>query len=505
MYNVILFTDVSSNIASLPAIGAYKCAHVLRKHGYSCLVVNHFNEFTQQDLDELFKKNIGEETFLIGFSTSFLLDTQIEKDPTKPTPSFTELKGDIFCPQGKEFETQLTKLIKNHNPNIKIVVGGTKVHPNYNNQNIDYACIGYSEISVVNLANHICKGTELPNCKKNVWGACVIDDRLAPSYKFADEDMIWLPTDVVNHQCLPIEVGRGCVFKCKFCSYPLNGKETLDFVKRADILAEELQRNYELYGITNYQIVDDTFNDHTQKLTMIESVVKSLKFKPNFWSYARLDLLNTRPETIETLYNIGLRSLMFGIETLHPKAGRAIGKGYDFKKSVKTIEHIRKTYPEITMHGSFIAGLPYESINHIKDTFSRLKSQDIPLHSWQYYPMIILEPDLMSFNSDISLNYQKYGFKKIGNITPRIINWESEYTSWKEVVELTSSFQQQSYGLDVFKLEGTLIFQLSTMGLNIDHLIPTTWKDFNFNYIEYQLRPKFISDYKNKLFELLSQ
>jgi radical SAM superfamily enzyme YgiQ (UPF0313 family) len=28
---------------------------------------------------------------------------------------------------------------------------------------------------------------------------------------------------------LPIEIARGCIFKCKFCSYPLNGKQNLDF------------------------------------------------------------------------------------------------------------------------------------------------------------------------------------------------------------------------------------------------------------------------------------
>jgi radical SAM superfamily enzyme YgiQ (UPF0313 family) len=52
--------------------------------------------------------------------------------------------------------------------------------------------------------------------------------------------MSWLPTDVVNQQVLPLEVARGCIFRCKFCAYPMNGKQQLDFVRSESQLMYEL-------------------------------------------------------------------------------------------------------------------------------------------------------------------------------------------------------------------------------------------------------------------------
>ena len=332
MYDTVIFTDTTDNICGIPALGPFKCAHVLRKNGYSCLVVNHLSDYTQTELIELIDLVIGKNTFLVGFSNSFLLSTEFERDPTKPMSLYPALANDLVFPQGKDFEDYVISYIKNKNKKIKFVVGGTRVGTNFANRNIDYACVGYSESSIVDLAVHLDKKTALSKSYKSIFGVTVIDDRTAPNYDFANEDMIWLPTDVVNHQCLPIEIGRGCIFKCKFCSYPLNGKKKLDFIKHPDLLRQELQSNFDKFGISTYQIVDDTFNDNETKLEMILEAIEQLTFKPKFWAYTRLDLMHLKPHTVDQLYKIGLRAFFFGIETTHPLAGKIVGKGFDFEK-----------------------------------------------------------------------------------------------------------------------------------------------------------------------------
>jgi radical SAM superfamily enzyme YgiQ (UPF0313 family) len=504
MFNVIIFTDSTDNIASNPTLGPYKVAHSLRKFGYSCLVVNHLSDFSYDELTNLIDQSIDSSTFLIGFSTNFLKSIEVARVPGEPTPPYPPLNNGIVFPQGKQFENQIVSYIKQKNSKIKIVVGGTRATPHYNNKNADYVCVGYSESSIVNLANHITTGEELIKAHRNIWGINIIDDRTASDYDFANGDMVWDDVDIVNHKCLPIEIGRGCIFQCKFCSYPMNGKKVLDFVKRADILEKELQHNYDLYRITNYQIVDDTFNDHEQKLSTIQELVSRLSFKPKFWAYIRLDLLHTRPATIQQMYDIGIRGCYFGIESLNPKTAKLIGKGYDFSKSVETIRYIRETYPDVSMHGSFIIGLPHESVEQVTETLNRLITQDVPLHSWIFHPLHIEEASQMSFASEFSKNYQQYGYTKKGNISPVAVDWENEYMDSSTAISLAQDFMEQSRKSNNFKLQNTLTFQLTTMGYDLDDLSSTAFRDFDFHHCEHHVRPAFVKEYKAKLLSLIS-
>ena len=505
MYNVVIFTDITDNIVSMPNLGPYKCAHVLRKAGYSCLVVNHLSEYSYDDLVKVIDLAVGPSTFLVGFSSTFLRDIQIERVPGQPTPRYPEIGTRTVFPQGKQFEDQVINYIKTKNSKIKTVVGGVKVNLQYSNSNIDYVCIGYSEISVVNLANHIAQGVELKNSQRNIYGVTVIDDREAKSYDFANEDMEWLPTDIVNHKTLPIEIGRGCIFRCRFCSFPLMGKKNLDHIKSPEILRRELQYNYDQYGVTNYMLGDDTFNDHPDKLRMVLDAVTALTFQPKFWGYHRLDLLTTRPETVPMLYDIGVRAMYFGIETLHPEAGRAIGKAYDRAKQIRMIEQVRSQYSDITLHGSFIIGLPGESTESILETHRQLIDQTIPLHSWRYNGLLIAEPNSASFDSEFTKDYAKFGYENTGTLLSIWINWRNQYMDAVQAHQLAGELNADSAASDVFYLEGNMVMPLTTMGYDFDTLRKTLRKDFDYNDVEYRVRPKFIKEHKQHLLTLLNK
>ena len=113
---------------------------------------------------------------------------------------------------------------------------------------------------------------------------------------------------ILKGETLPIEVSRGCIFKCKFCAFPLNGKSKLDYLRDPILIKEELQYNYEKYGTTHYFLSDDTFNDSTTKVEQIHKVVTSLPFKIKFTTYLRLDLLHAHQEQISMLEEMGLAS-----------------------------------------------------------------------------------------------------------------------------------------------------------------------------------------------------
>jgi len=506
MYDVILFTDTTDNIVSIPAIGPYKCAHVLRKHGYSCLVVNHLSDFTFKELCDLIDISMNKQTILVGFSNSFIRAIDIDKDPNSPTPALPYLDNNTVFPQGLAFQREIFAYIKSRFPKVKKIVGGCRSSPNVSDRAIDFVTLGYSESSIVNVADHVRHGKSLPKAHKNIWGVTIVDDRLAPDYDFKNEDMMWLDTDVVNHQALPIEIGRGCVFQCKFCSFPLTGKKVLDFVKHGNLIRNELQYNYDKFGITNYQIVDDTFNDHEEKIDMMKQVVDSLTFEPKFWAYTRCDLLATRPHTIEKLRQMGLRAMYCGIESLHSKAAKTIGKGYNTQKQIEILQYIKQTFPDITLHCNFLIGLPHESAEHVFSSAERIMSGEIPIDSWHFNALMIYDIECgQSFNSDIEKNFTKYGYEKLGRYEPNFILWKNQYMTFTEAQQYQNQIMTRSRAHERFKLNSTLAWPLTTFGLELETLIKTSWRDFDFHHVEHVMRPNFAVKYKEKLFELLNQ
>jgi hypothetical protein len=517
MYNCIIFTDVSDTLYSAIAIGAYKLAHSLRKNGYTCLVVNHFSHYTDNEFAKIINLAVGDQTKLIGFSTTFLRRTV--KGGTAGT-KFSDLSAESIFPQGKETEDKFIALCKKKNNNIKMIVGGYKVNKDFKNKNIDYVCIGYAEDSIINVMNHLVHGDPLKNAIKNLWGRTIIDDPKQKSYDFANADFEWLPEDVLEHKVLPIEIGRGCIFQCKFCSFPMNGKQNLDFVKAEELLYQELLSNYERFGITHYRIVDDTFNDHREKINMMSRVIKKLPFQPIFWAYIRLDLLTTRPETISQLYDIGVKGMFFGIESLNSQTAKIVGKGYDCNKQIETIQKIRSNF-DISMHGSFIVGLPEESIESSLDSYKRIKTGEIPLHSYTFNPLYINKVKLL-FPSEFDRNWDKYGYKEIpisesvDNLSTDAfqssasyappLNWSNSITTYAEVVEITNQIEAERLNSESMYLESEVAIAIHGMGFpefNFDKLRYLTQRDANLYGIEKVAHKVFLKRSKEKLFKFL--
>jgi len=503
MYDAIIFSDVTDPIVTSLSLGPYKCAHVLRQVGYSCLVINHLSTWNRQELCALLDDAISDQTLLVGFSTTFM--NSFCKDEQGLIISTEDIGQSSVFPQGPEFEADIMNHMLKLNPKIKTMVGGTKTGPNYQNRNIDYVLLGYSEISVVNLMRHLDQGEPLNRAVRNVWGRWVIDDRFAKDYNFPACTMQWLPEDVINHRVLPLEIARGCIFRCKFCSYPMNGKQQLDFVRTPDVLFQELQQNYQRYGIRHYIIVDDTFNDHIEKLESLLSMVERLDFQPVFWAYHRLDLICTRPETLDLLYRIGVRSMYFGIETLHQPTGRTIGKGFDRNKQIDMMQHMKAHYPDISQHGSFIVGLPYEPVASIQHTCEQIMSQHIPLDSWDFKALRIYLPEDNAFNSEISLNPERFGYENLGiaDSQGRYIDWRNEHLEYDTAAQISDEFMAASHNMDHYRVSGHTAMYLTTMHVDFDQSRRTSFNQMDWHYLRTQVKPEFDRQYRLKLADIV--
>lgn len=503
MYDAVIFTDVTDTVTIYKAIGAYKIANTLRQQGYSCLVVDHLHAFTLDEIKKVIDNSVSINTLFVGFSTTFFNNTLNSVNSDGSLTYSSILSG--VMPQGIDFENQVITHIKSRHYNCKIIVGGTKAHANINDKNIDYSIIGYGEVSILSVANHLKSNTPIPNSYRNIHGVTIVDNRKNEEYDFVNSKFEWEDLDVGNAKVLPLEIARGCIFKCKFCSYPLNGKQNLDFIRDSNILYEEMQSSYDKHGVSSFYILDDTFNDSTYKLDILQSTVKRLTFQPKFWAYTRLDLIAQNNGLIDKLYDIGLRGIYFGIETLNKRTGLIIGKGFDRAKQINTIRQIRERYGnQVTMHGSFILGLPEENVSSMRQTFNQLMDESIPLHTFMFHGLNLYKNESVPFNSELGKNFKDYGYSEINtNPNSTKVNWQNAYLDHNIANELANEFNTSAQNSSRLYLPGQTGFSLKNLGFTDEYITSVKYQDIDWAQITMR-KDSYIQLYKDKLIKQLS-
>jgi radical SAM superfamily enzyme YgiQ (UPF0313 family) len=505
--NIVLFSDFTSELYLLKMLGPYKVACELRNAGFDVQVIDHLHIFSVEEIKEILKKTVNQNTLFVGVN-SFLyanlenIQSAGEELFQQGGIKFSPKDMGSIVPHGIKYNQEIINTIKNINPQCKLVLGGPDAQDHQHFKDYDYIVNGYADLSVINLARHLAYGEDLKKSRRTLWGPIIIEDSKAEGYDFSNQLMQYHDQDfILSGETLYIEIARGCIFQCKYCSYPLNGKTKNDYIKLQEILYQEFIDNYRRFNVTRYFFSDDTFNDSAEKVQMIYDISKRLPFKLEYWAYIRLDLLAAHPETITTLFESGCRSCFFGIETLNKTTGQFIGKGGDRAKLINTIKHIKNTYGDkVALRAGFIFGLPYESLESLEKTANQLLSNETGLDSWSVKPLYIAAFH-NSFSSDIDKNYEKYGYVNQGLINNWIVDWRREDLTFRQVEALAENLNQQ--GNPDFKVSPMELFQIAGLGTNIEFSINQPVKSFDWHQVDLMKQAR-AKEYKKKIFELLN-
>lgn len=505
--NVILLSDIGNQIPMEKTIGPFKIAKQLRDAGFEVAVVHHLMTFSVSEIKHILTNLISSQTLFVGVNNYFYkkVANQNVFELIYPDP------GSII-PHGKEYNIQIKNLLKEINPNCKLVLGGPSASDVEHNKIFDYVLLGYAEISSINLAKHLLDSTtKLEKSKKSIFGPIIVDDSKAESYDFVNHIMEYQDHDaILDNETMVMEVGRGCIFKCKFCSYPLNGKKKLDFIRVEENLYRELMTNYEKYGTTRYTVSDDTLNDSVEKCEMLYNLRQKLPFQPEFWAYIRLDLLAAHPETIDMLYQSGLRAPFYGIESLNEESAKFIGKGGSRDRLIDTLKFIKKKYGNsINQTGSFIFGLPRESLKSMEQTAEWLLSEDNPLDTWDIFPLMLRDTNLIhatnGFISDFDLNWKKYGYTDTGSKSLKYfkegaIVWRNEYTDFNYVTSYIEEINKLSQQKKINRVGGRIALVIASLtNIKLEDIFNKRFDEVDWHLLD-KLKLQKTLEYKNKLF-----
>lgn len=450
MNHCLLFSVTNKGLAR--SLGVYRIAHHLRTEGWDAEVIDWSMRWTLEQLQELVKSRVTDNTKFFGFSHMFSLwnDTLEE-----------------FC-----------KWIKEEYPHIDLI-SGSGVTPQFDSQYFDYYIQGFGEHALTVLLKWKYSNGPRPwfEIEKFKGKYLIMANERYPAFpmnslmvKYEDRDYI------EPGEWLTVEFARGCKFACDFCNFPVLGVKG-DYSRDASDFREQMLDAYDRFGVQNYIVSDETFNDRTEKITKFADVVETLPFDTWFSGFIRADLLISRPKDREELLRMNFLGHHYGIESFNHTAAKAVGKGMHPDKIKQGLIDIRKYFESNgkklyrgTM--SFIIGLPGETIPEIENTLQWLKDH------WKGHSIVpfVLEIPVGEFDqlSKMSLNFKQYGYREMSDklliersnshvqVAKDLLVWENDQMNVYQAHELHKKIYNEMY--DIKNDFRPAIWELSFLG-----------------------------------------
>lgn len=515
MKNVIILTDFSDAIMTTRIGGPYKVAHILRELGIRVTVINWLHMWSYKDLIKFLDQLIDNDTLFIGVHNLYYKD--IEGQEITNPDTHVRLKAvypGALIPHGKALDEEFFHWLKQRNQTL--VLGGPTANDRDINQRFDYILSGYTEKSLVNFVDHLTTGAKLTHSYRSLFGPTIVQDiNTQEKFDYASTVMKWHDDDcVLPGETLNIEIARGCIFKCSFCYYPMIGKKKFDYIRHQKIIRDELVDNYQRFGVTRYVFTDETFNDSKHKIQLIEEIAQELPFQLEYFAWARLDLIMKNPDTIEMLARSGLRYAHYGIETLNPRSGKAIGKNFTEKKVTDTLNMITdRSQGQIRNHGTFIIGLPHSSKEEIRDLYQKLESGAVPCSSFNFFGLRIFKPSAPA-QSEFTKTYAQHGYwellpndpiwgeqvQELAQQSPDTLPWANKYMNYFEAVELQHELEKDA---NRFRhLIPTAELSIASLGLDRSQWYNKKFNEMDWHYIR-TIKVQRFHDYQKLMYSRL--
>jgi hopanoid biosynthesis associated radical SAM protein HpnJ len=166
----------------------------------------------------------------------------------------------------------------------------------------------------------------------------------------------------LKHPYVSIYTGRGCKSRCTFCLWPQTVGGHRYRVRSVEHVIEEIRLAKHYFPqVREFFFDDDTFTDN---LPRAEAIAKELGKLGVMWSCNAK--ANVPRKTLEVLKDNGLRLLLVGYESGNQQILHNIKKGMLIdvaKRFTKDCHDVG-----VTIHGTFILGLPGETKETIEET-----------------------------------------------------------------------------------------------------------------------------------------
>lgn len=433
------------------ALWPHRVATFLRMNDWDAEVVDFASFWKLEELQELVRSRVSNKTVMFCFGTAFL-------NPWSP------------------YLNEFIAWLKKEYPSIPVVVGGQNalVTPA---ENVDYWVDSYGENAVLALCQHLI-GTLGSPLKTD---GMILDKKVIRGlhhYPSAPLDTYIVDYEtrdfMMPYECPQIETARGCMFDCSYCNFPIIGQKK-DVSVSKEAFKDQLRTGYEKWGIKNWRVMDETFNDRPSKLQKYAEAVDELGYNPWICGFARGDLVVKHKEHWDTYIRLGFLGHSMGIETFNRDAGKLVRKGMDpdqvkeglLEFQAYTDIHAPKRY---RANIQFICGIPgetkeswYDSVNWLNTHWTRQSASahileigdyDLSLTNQSRFTKQLTDNGLVKIDARQNPGYNVYKDAKnnvvFQSTTPRgggvgstrndIVIWKHNTMDWYEAEDLVKEF-----------------------------------------------------------------
>jgi len=284
-------------------------------------------------------------------------------------------------------------------PRVPVVAGNmvSTAHPEalLKNSQVDIAVADEGEETFRELVSVISDGRELDTVKGIYYktGPGVIVKN-PPRERIADLDSLPFPAwdlfPLGNYwknltesparfgmRSMMVSAVRGCPYDCIFCSHPF-GKVVR--TRSAQSLVNEVRELKKRYNIQCINMSDDLFMVNKKLVLEFCNRLILEKLNINWYSSARVNLVDK--VLLKNMRRAGCVEVSYGFESGNQYMLDKMKKRFTVKQSEEAIKMTREA--GIKVCGSFVLGMPGETLDSIKDTIAFIKRTRLDLRRFFY-------------------------------------------------------------------------------------------------------------------------
>ncbi|MHA1378084.1 MAG: B12-binding domain-containing radical SAM protein [Candidatus Helarchaeota archaeon] len=360
-----------------PPLGILYIMAYLKKEGYECILID--QHATKEPIVHVLRQVRRYDPDIVAFNT--LTDINMGKRAT-----------------------YIAKVIKDWNPNLKIVFGN--YHASFNHERIlrkypfvDICVRGEGEVTFYELVKSIEKNLDL----KDVLGITYKSNgriRINPDRPLI-EDLDGLPfpdraaCDDIRYlqnyggfnadygKFTTIQSSRGCTYNCSFCCISKLSQRRWR-ARSIKYVIDELE-HLASEGYSNLYWVDDNFTLNPRRAVKLFRAIQKNKLKFVWICDQRVDQVSN--SLLYEMKRAGCKSISFGIESANQRILNYLNKKITPKVALKATKKAKKMGIEFIM-GTFVVGLPTETLDEIKKTFYFAQKLDIDLPQFHIFGAI---------------------------------------------------------------------------------------------------------------------
>jgi len=333
-----------------------------------------------------------------GFQVQILRFAEISAKTSNYRNFIEEITGKILAmaPRCVSFYTlwpyyhiqlRIAAEVKKQNPAIITVMGGPQASATAEDTLqampfVDYVCAGEGENTVVPFFDAIFRqenpdlsqipglyyrengkvttgGLPIPRCDLDTlpyW-----DDRLLPVF---DETPAQRQS---KRYSMPIDVGRGCPFRCTFCCTSRFWNRMYR-LKSPERIVEEIQYYQEKFGIRHFMFSHDAFTVNNKLVEKVCDYILEKKLDITWKCTSRIDCVSE--ELLLKMKQAGMRQIEFGVETGSERMQKEVKKNLDLSKVRSIASFLLKNGIEVGLF--FMYGFPEETEEDLNQTLQLL-------------------------------------------------------------------------------------------------------------------------------------